>query len=131
MQNFKDFPVWVKACFAIIIAAAAIAGFIELPKLTQQSSSETEANEALIEVEIIVETDNGQPIEGVDVRFISKGAPEGRRTNTDGFVRIEIPARDDIDITLDKQGFKTARHTINLNNDPNRTRTYRLLSEKP
>jgi len=85
----------------------------------------------LVNIDIIVESDIAKPLENVEIRFVSKGSPEVRRTNTDGFTQIEIPARNDIEIILTKEGFETARHTLNLNNDPNRTRTYYLKSQQP
>lgn len=132
MQNIKDWPVFVKICFGVIITSLSIAGLIEIPKLNQQEVSNTqEASLSLVNVDIIVESDTAKPLEDVEVRFVSKGSPEVRRTNTDGFTQIEIPGRDDIEITLSKEGFKTSRHTLNLNNDPNRTRTYYLTPQQP
>ncbi|WP_225901130.1 carboxypeptidase regulatory-like domain-containing protein [[Leptolyngbya] sp. PCC 7376] len=95
----------------------------------QSENSESETTE-LINVEIIV-LDSGEnlPIQDVEVRVVSTGGPEVRRTNTDGFVQIEIPTRDDVGITLAKDGFQTSRHSINLKNDPNRTREYYLVKE--
>lgn len=135
MQNIKDWPLFVKIGSGVIIAALTIAGLIEVPKLNEQSIAEEptsqEASTELVNVDIIVESDAASPLENVEVRFVSKGSPEVRRTNTDGFTQIEIPARADIEITLSKEGFATARHTLNLNNDPNRTRTYYLKPQQP
>lgn len=136
MQNFKDWPLFIKICFGAVIMALAVAGLIEVPKLNGlQTSDEGEGSQEtsveLVNVEIIVESDTATPLENVEVRFVSKGAPETRRTNTDGFTQIEIPSRSDIEITLSKEGFETARHTLDLNNDPNRTRTYYLKPHQP
>ena len=135
MQNIKDWPPFVKICFGVIAVAFTIAGLIEAPKLSKQriaggNTSQKAANE-LVNVDIIVESDTTKLLENVEIRFVSKGSPEIRRTNTDGFTQIDIPARDYIEITLSKKGFETARHTLNLNNDPKRTRTYYLKSQKP
>ncbi len=130
MQNIKDWPLFVKICFGIIIAAFTIAGLVEIPKLNQQQTTGQNTSQEiateLVNVDIIVESDAAKPLKNVEVRFVSKGSPEVRRTNTDGFTQIEIPSRDNIEITLSKEGFEAARHTLNLNNDPNRTRTYYL-----
>ncbi|MBD2095307.1 carboxypeptidase regulatory-like domain-containing protein [Trichocoleus sp. FACHB-591] len=135
MQNIKDWPLFIKICFGLIFLALVVAGLIEIPKLSEQQTSEQsnpkQAATELVNVDIIVVSDTAKPLENVEVRLVSKGAPEVRKTNTDGFVQIDIPARRDIEITLIKEGFKTARYTINLNNDPNRTRTYYLKPQKP
>lgn len=130
MQNIKDWPLFVQICFGIIFSVFAIAGFIEIPKFNQQQTTgkniSQEIATELVNVDIIVESDASKPLKNVEVRFVSKGSPEVRRTNTDGFTQIEIPSRDNIEITLSKEGFEGARHTLNLKNDANRTRTYYL-----
>lgn len=135
MQNIKDWPLFVKASFGVIVAALAVAGLIEIPKLNEQQITEEKTSQGdsteLVNVDIIVESDIASPLDNVEVRFVSKGSPEIRRTNTDGFTQIEIPARDDIEITLSREGFEPARHTLNLKNDPNRTRTYYLKPQQP
>lgn len=135
MQNIKDWPLFVKICFGVIGVALVVAGLIEVPKLSGQQTVEKnnsqEAATELVNVDIIVMSDADKPLENAEIRILSKGSPEVRKTNTDGFVQIDIPARKDIEIIISKEGFKTARHTINLNNDPNRTRTYYLKPQKP
>lgn len=130
MQNIKDWPLFIKICFGVIIASLAVAGLVEVPKLTKEQvageNASQESAKDLVNVDIIVESTTSKPLENVEVRFVSKGSPEVRRTNTDGFTQIAIPSRDDIEITISKDKFETARHTLNLNNDPNRTRTYYL-----
>ncbi|AFY40024.1 hypothetical protein Lepto7376_3868 [[Leptolyngbya] sp. PCC 7376] len=134
MQRIKDWPVFVKICFGIIISALSYAGITVIPQIVTQAPIQSENSESetteLINVEIIV-LDSGEnlPIQDVEVRVVSTGGPEVRRTNTDGFVQIEIPTRDDVGITLAKDGFQTSRHSINLKNDPNRTREYYLVKE--
>lgn len=136
MQNIKDWPVFIKVCFGVITASLVIAGALEIPKLSKQQTAEENTSQKtateLLNVDIIVLSDeaNLKPIENVEIRFISKGSPEVRRTNTDGFTQIDIPTRQDIEITLSKEGFKQSRYTLNLNNDPKRTRTYYLKPQK-
>lgn len=80
-----------------------------------------------VEVEFnIYSKDTNDPLERVEVQFIFDGAPAPRFTNSDGYVRIEIPKRDDIDIVIKKEGFKDLNRTINLKADINRTITYLL-----
>ena len=131
MQNIKDWPVFIKIRLGIIIATLTIAGIVEIPKLSEkqtpgkESSQKGESNS--VKIGIIIESVNTAKIlDNVEVRFVSKGSPETRMTDTQGFTQIEIPSREDIEITLSKKGFKTAKYTINLNNDPQKTRTFRL-----
>ena len=136
MQNIKDWPVFVKVCFGIVITSIAIYGAAEIPKLNKQQSTEENTSQKiaaeLVNVDIIVLSDeaNSKPIENVEIRFTSKGSPEVRRTDTNGFTQIDIPVRKDIEITISKEGFKQSRYTLSLNNDPNRTRKYYLQPQK-
>ncbi|NEP09475.1 MAG: hypothetical protein F6K14_04430 [Symploca sp. SIO2C1] len=83
-----------------------------------------------IEVELIVKTEQGEFIEGAKIQFTFDGPPETRWTNDEGYARVEIPQRDDIDVDITKEGFKTLNKTMNLKADPRRTRTYRLEKEE-
>lgn len=134
MQNFKDWPVFVKIGFGVILTALVTAGLVEIPKLSSQPEATNDSSQntpkKLVSIDIVIESESSTPLENVEIRFVFKGAPEVRRTNTDGFVQIEIPERTTVDITLSKEGFKTAKYTINLENDPNRTRVYRLRAQK-
>ena len=104
---------------------------VEIPKLSEKQtlgkeSSQKGASDS-VKIAIIIESTNtAKVLENVEVRFVSKGSPEIRMTDTNGFTQIEIPSREDIEITLSKKGFKTAKYTVNLNNDPQKTRTFRL-----
>ena len=108
-----------------------IAGTVEIPKLSEKQTSGKESSQKgaadSVKIGIIIESTNtAKVLENVEVRFVSKGSPESRMTDTQGFAQIEIPSTEDIEITLSKKGFKIAKYTINLNNDPKKTRTYRL-----
>ncbi len=83
-----------------------------------------------IEVKLIVKTEQGEVIEGAKIQFTFDGPPETRWTNNEGYARVEIPQRDDIDVDITKEGFKTSNQTMNLKADPRRTRTYRLEEEE-
>lgn len=68
-----------------------------------------------VEVEFLVYSEDGNdPIDRAKVQFIFDGAPEPRLTNSDGFVKIEVPRRDDINVVIKKEGFKDLTRTINL-----------------
>lgn|GEM_PF-2038558 len=136
MQNIKDWPVFIKVCFGLITTALVIAGATELPKLNKQQKAEDITPQKiateLLNVDIIVLSDeaNSKPIENAEIRFVSKGSPEVRKTDTNGFAQIDIPVRQDIEITISKEGFKQSRYTLSLNNDPKRTRKYYLQPQK-
>lgn len=134
MQNIKDWPLFVRICFGVIISTLIVAGIVEIPKLSEKQTSGKESSQKgaadSVKIGIIIESANTEKVlEKVEVRFVSKGSPENRMTDTQGFTQIEIPSTEDIEITLSKKGFKTAKYTINLNNDPKKTRTYRLESQ--
>jgi hypothetical protein len=134
VQNIKDWPSFIKICFGIIFGALVVAGFIEKPKfdmsqVTGDKSSQNAAKE-LVDVDIVVQSEAYKPLEDVEVTVNSKGSPEIRKTNTDGFAQLSIPSRDDVEITLRKKGFEISRHTLKLSNDPKRTRTYYLKNQK-
>lgn len=125
MQKIQEWPLFIKICFGTVFTALVVAGLVEIPNYPEQGEEDSSQNlNSLVNVEIIVVSDTNEPLENVEVRFVSKGSPEVRRTNTDGFAQIQIPSRDDIEITLSKDEFRTARHNLNLNNDSGRTRTY-------
>jgi hypothetical protein len=134
VQNIKDWPLFIKICFGIIIITLTVAGVVEIPKLSEKQTSGKESSQKgaadSVKIGIIIESANtAKVLENVEVRFVSKGSPETRMTDTQGFAQIEIPSREDIEITLSKKGFKTAKFTTNLNNDSQKTRTYRLESQ--
>lgn len=135
MQDIKNWPLFVKAGFSLIIGVLFVGGLLEIPKLNVQKvigdKSSQETAKELIEIDIIVESETRKVLEDAEIRFTSKGPPETRNTNTDGYARIAIPVRNDVDIKISKKGFETSRHTLNLSNDPNRSKTFYLKVQKP
>lgn len=133
MENLDKLPNWIKISLGIIATALIAAvlraiGVKDLPNFSSPSTQDSTATN-LLNVDLIVQTEQGEPVEEVGVTFTSKGAPEVKRTNTSGFVQLQIPSRDDIEIRLSKTGFKSATYTVNLKNDPQRTRTFQLKKE--
>lgn len=133
MENFDKWPNWIKISLGLIVTALIAAGLRatgikDFSNLNSQLTPDNNVASSL-NIDFIVQTEQGDPIEGVEVTFISKGAPEVKRTNTSGFVQLQIPSRDDIDVRLSKIGFKTSTYTINLKNDPQRTRNFQLKKE--
>lgn len=84
-------------------------------------------SEKKIEVKFLIYSKEGnEPLERASVQFIFDGAPAPRLTNSDGYVRIEILDRNDVDVVIKKDGFIDINRTINLSVDQNRTVTYYL-----
>ena len=71
-----------------------------------------------INVNFIVQTKEREPIPGATVTFIFKGAPESRTTDSNGYVKNNIPLREDVEIIISKEGYITLPKTLNL--DPQR-----------
>jgi hypothetical protein len=116
----------------VIPVAAIIVGFTnkEIRCLFRLDSEEI-CQASFIEVELIVQAEDLKPLENVEVRFITKGAPEVRSTDSNGYQRLQIPRRKDVELIFSKKGFETLRSIINLGNDSDRTRTYRLKKLDP
>jgi hypothetical protein len=91
----------------VILTALVTAGLVEIPKLSSQPEATNDSSQntpkKLVSIDIMIESESSTPLENVEVRFVSKGAPEVKSTNTDGFVQIEIPERMTVDITFSKE----------------------------
>ncbi|WP_414754236.1 hypothetical protein [Anabaena sp. CCY 9910] len=80
-----------------------------------------------VEVKLVVRNKKYQPIQNVEVRFLSQGAPDVKYTDSNGFSAIQIPERKDIEITLIKDGFETLNQVVNVENSyDDRTRIFQL-----
>ncbi|NEO56276.1 MAG: carboxypeptidase-like regulatory domain-containing protein, partial [Okeania sp. SIO3B5] len=104
---------------AVLLTIAVFLG-VDLP------NSEPE----LTQVNIIVQTDSNEAIPGVNIQVISKGAPVNLYTDSNGYARVEIPSRGDVDVVLSKDGYERKKETIDLAVDPNRNRIFRLNKKK-
>jgi LCCL domain len=133
-KNWGDHPVAVSVSIFVSIAGLlwAIYTFYaptQNPSVPPSSSTPVIPDPPTVpstEVELIVQTEQFAPLENVEVRFITKGAPEVRITDSNGYTRLRIPSRGDIEVILSRKDFETLRLVINLENDSNRTRTYQL-----
>jgi hypothetical protein len=131
VQNIKDWPLFVKISFGILIATFTIAGWVEFPKLSEQKTSQENPVSDLVDIDVLVYTESKEPLEGVEVRFIVKGSPVVKQTNTEGYTQIQIPKVGDIDIELRKKGFQTATHNIDTQIDSKKNREYILRQKQP
>lgn len=129
-QFWNQLPTGVKFAAIAIISVLVTVGAVNPEVLNVLGFSQSQGPET-IQVEFnIYSKDTNDPIERAEVQFIFDGAPEPRVTNTDGYVRIEIPTRDDVDVIIKKEGFLDLNRTINLAADPNRTVIYFLETDE-
>jgi len=138
MGNFANWPRWIHGCLAIVAVALGVAGLRAFPELSKLLSSQEETVSAksekveskLTDVRIVTEKEEGTPLKGVSVRFSYRGSPTEKITTDDGYTQIKIPATEDVEVTLSREGYETRKHIINLKNDPGENRTYQM-KKKP
>lgn len=120
-------PVKVFLAFGLLgLVSIGVIQVDNLPfNLANQAKTENDQIE-MVEVQILIQTEDGQPIGNVEIQVISQGAPTTIYTNSSGYARLEIPSRDDVDIVLRKQGYEVRTETINLSTDPRRNKSFRL-----
>jgi len=122
----NSLPRSVKIFLFFVILGLLFSGFLS-QDLIQSLSSNSQLSPSpsptieYIKVDFIIISKDNQPLEQVQVQFIFDGAPAPRFTNTDGYVRIEIPKRDNVNVLLVKEGFEDINREINLTADPNDT----------
>lgn len=131
MQNFANWPLWIRIALGLVVLAVTLAGLREYPELTkvtgsQQETASKEVELKLTDVRIVIETEEGKPIKGVSIRFSDRGSPTERITTDDGYAQIKIPSTEDVEIRIIKEGYETRRHIINLKNDPGKNIYYQL-----
>ncbi|WP_299410404.1 hypothetical protein [Acaryochloris sp. IP29b_bin.148] len=112
-----------------IIAVIGVVATITVPEIRCyfRLDSGQVCSSGFVEVELVVRNKKYEPIQGVEVRFLAQGAPEVKYTDSNGFSNIQIPAREDIEVTLIQDGFETLNQVVNVGNSPDdRTRTFQL-----
>lgn len=124
---------WAAITTAVLTGTAALITAIGFPqffpslvqKIASQSSttenaqSQNKLNE-MAKVGFNVYESDYKPIEQVEVRFIFNGAPVSKYTDSNGYVDIEIPKRQDIEVILNKADFQSKRQIFNLQADPSK-----------
>jgi hypothetical protein len=124
LQAFLNLPNWAKALFTFISIVGLIAGYETLQSNpAKELLSQDSKTSDLKDVNIIVRTRESQPIDNVKVEIISKGPPTSKTTDSNGYVEIQIPSRETVEIILSKPSYENAKYLINLATDPNTTRT--------
>jgi|GEM_PF-7051267 len=102
MQNFANWPLWIKGCMVIATLTLVVAG-LRSPQLMQLANTQPEATSTDVEpqlllVPIVIETEEGEPIKGASIRFSYKGSPTERITTDDGYAQIQIPSTEDVSL---------------------------------
>jgi hypothetical protein len=110
-----------------VLAVAGIVASVTVPevrcflRLDLAQCSQIEMKD----VELTVESESRQPLQGVSVIFKSKGAPETALTDSNGYVKVKIPETD-VQVTLQKDSFEPLNYSVDLRKDPSTTRTFIL-----
>jgi hypothetical protein len=110
-----------------VLGTALFNNWDQLFQSENSSPRQTDSEEAeFIAVHFDVREINENPIDDVEVRFVFEGAPVSKYTDDNGYTVIELPRRNDVEVTLTKTGFVTQRLNINLLADRSRTKTIYL-----
>ena len=86
----------------------------------------TEQDSNLTNVQLLIETEANEPIQNAKVQFNSKGAPTSKFSTSSGYVEIEIPQRESVEIKISKDNYQTLIEIINLETDPNTNKKFQL-----
>jgi hypothetical protein len=136
LDKFLQAPLFVKIGFGVMLSAMIVAGIVEIPKLSVNDDlslpqdKNINSKEENVFLEILVLSESGASVEGVTVRVLSTESSEPQITNTSGTVRIAVSPNDSIEVILQKKGFKTSVHPIDLENDPSSVRRFTLLAQE-
>ena len=118
----------------IVVSLITLIGTLSTPlfnnweKIFKSNSSNDKNNDISNEfknrkIELNIHTKDNNPLESVEVLFLVNGLPVSKQTNTKGYVSIKVPKTiDDIEVILKKDGFKTQKVPLNLQdnlNEPN------------
>ena len=123
----NELPNRTKGIILAFLVGLAIAGVVQLDFLSGNQEAE---NSSLLEIQILVQSDKREPIADVEIQVISEGAPVNLYTDSNGYSRVNIPSRGDVDVILRKEGYETRSETINLAIDPDRNRIFRLTADE-
>jgi hypothetical protein len=126
-------PGWLRPILAVLavltVSAGLIAKFELIPTIACKiglKTTECGDNETKL-VELLVLSETGEPLANVTVEAKgSSGAPETVYSDTRGFVHINIPSKEDVDIFLKDKNYPIEKFTINLLNSESTTREIRL-----
>lgn len=85
-----------------------------------------------VKLELLVQSETtNEPLSNVKVTFSSNGAPVTAYTDSNGYVAIAVSGKEELNLTLRKEGFQTTNLITNLASDSSKVRILRLESEVP
>ncbi|NEP24402.1 MAG: hypothetical protein F6K49_21180 [Moorea sp. SIO3I6] len=128
LNYFQSLPSSVKVILGSFIVGFILAGLLNISYFP--SILTTLNDEGLVDVTLLVQTEDNQPIEGAEVQFNSKGAPTTKYTTKSGYAEIKVPDRESVEINITKEGYEILVEIINLEVDPDTNRKFKLKSNK-
>jgi hypothetical protein len=127
MKKF-NYTKWglIIAIAGVIITALTVPEFRGVIGLKSETPKSESPVVSKADVELITQTDTGEALDGVEIQFISQGAPEVQYTDSNGYAKVQIPSKGDVVVNLSKKGYPSQNFMINLENDQTRTRIVRF-----
>jgi hypothetical protein len=121
-RNFNyvkwSFIIAAVSCFATVLMVpelrCSIGLFSDSCKVSQQK------------VELVVQSETGESLAGVEVQVIGRGAPEVQTTDSNGYIEVMIASKGNVRVILSKSGYPGQDFHINLENDQKTVRVIRL-----
>ena len=109
------------------MAVAGIVVTVTIPEIRCSIGLLAETCPAPIKViDLITQTETGEPLSGVNLQFIGIGAPENQYTDMNGYAKINVANKGDVRVILSKSEYPTQDFVINIANDQNMVRIVRL-----
>ncbi|NEP10675.1 MAG: hypothetical protein F6K14_10755 [Symploca sp. SIO2C1] len=113
-----------KVLLGFFLAGLMFAGLLSVDYLTPLITS----SDSLVKVELLVQTEDNQPIQDAKIQFISRGSPTTKYTTVSGYAEIKIPLRESVEINITKEGYETFVDRINLEVDTDTNKKFKLKS---
>jgi tetratricopeptide (TPR) repeat protein len=137
LRIVENLPLFAKVGVGALIAVLAVAGILEIPKLSSSSTNapeeQPETSATLTNIDIVVKAEeDGRFLEEVEIEVKGKGPSVFKETNSRGYAQIQIPTTEgNVDIVLRKKGYNDFSDSIDPKVDPNRNREYELQPIRP
>jgi hypothetical protein len=134
----KNLPDWVKL-FLILSASgmAGIGGYVGLkPLIDKEAQKSLPESSKSVDSELqrinftVQEKLAPNLISNVDVQILSDGPPTSKKTDSNGYLEIDIPTRKTVTIILKKKGYNSETYLVDLQTDPKTTRTFYIEREE-
>ncbi|GET41640.1 hypothetical protein [Microseira wollei] len=111
----------------IILAASTIMlSRLVFDIYANNKTNDGSASVGLIEVQILVADETGQPINNAEILFFKSENTPVQSTDSQGYVKIEIPQHSASDVIVRKQGFLAIKETLKSSDKENMGKIYIL-----